>query len=48
MVTAYSFEKHKRSLAIADQRIRCNQLWQRSGLGLIFFGFILQALGLFL
>ena len=44
----YSFEEHKRSLSIVKKRIRCNQLYQRSGLGLIVWGFILQAVGLFI
>ena len=44
----YSFEEHKRSLAIAEQRIRHNYRWQWSGLGLVILGVILQGLGLFL
>ena len=47
-VHPYSFEEHKRSLAIAEESIRRNQQWQKFGLGLIILGFILQALGLYL
>ena len=47
-VQPYSLEEHKRSLAVAEERVRRNQLLQRSGLGLIVLGFMLQALGLFL
>lgn len=47
-VQPYSFEEHKRSLAIVEERVRRNQLLKKSGLGLIVLGFMLQALELFL